>query len=134
MTTNRALPPLQTADLPEVGGSLGPEPEDFVVDEIPAYVPSGTGEHVYVRVKKRKMTTRDAAIALARAARVPERDVGYVGAGLVLALLTVGLVMTTSPTPATFAGIDSTWEWWALRQAAKTERARCSRASPNGDS
>jgi tRNA pseudouridine13 synthase len=79
VTIERSIPPLQTADLPKVGGSLGPEPEDFVVDEIPAYVPSGTGEHVYVRVEKRRMTTRDAALALARAAAVPERDVGYAG-------------------------------------------------------
>jgi tRNA pseudouridine13 synthase len=75
----RALPPLFTADLPAVGGSLGPEPEDFVVEEVPAYLPSGAGEHVYLRVKKRRMTTRDAAVALARAAHVSERDVGYAG-------------------------------------------------------
>jgi tRNA pseudouridine13 synthase len=75
----RAFPPLLTADLPEVGGSLGPEPEDFVVDELPAYLPSGAGEHVYLRVKKRRMNTRDAAVALARAAEVAERDVGYAG-------------------------------------------------------
>jgi tRNA pseudouridine13 synthase len=73
------MPPLRTADLPEMGGSLGPDPEDFVVDEIPAYLPSGKGEHVYLRVRKRRMTTRDAAIALARALRIPERDVGYAG-------------------------------------------------------
>jgi tRNA pseudouridine13 synthase len=65
--------------LPSVGGSLGPEPEDFAVDEIPAYLPSGQGEHVYVRVKKRRMTTRDAALALARATGVSERDIGYAG-------------------------------------------------------
>ena len=65
MTMKRALSPLLTADLPALGGSLGPDPEDFVVEEVPAYLPSGTGEHVYLRVKKRRMTTRDAAIALA---------------------------------------------------------------------
>jgi tRNA pseudouridine13 synthase len=75
----RSLPPLLTADLPGVGGSLGPDPEDFLVDEIPAYVPSGQGEHVYLRVKKRRMTTRDAALALGRASGVSERDIGYAG-------------------------------------------------------
>ena len=79
MTLERSRPPLRTADLPKVGGSLGPNPEDFVVDEIPAYLPSGQGEHVYVRVKKRLMTTRDAALALSRSAHVSERDVGYAG-------------------------------------------------------
>ena len=28
-------------------------PEDFVVEEIPAYAPSGRGEHVFVRFTKR---------------------------------------------------------------------------------
>jgi tRNA pseudouridine13 synthase len=50
-----------------------------LVDEIPAYVPCGQGEHVYLRVKKRRMTTRDAALALGRASGVSERDVGYAG-------------------------------------------------------
>jgi tRNA pseudouridine13 synthase len=79
VTIERVIPPILTADLPGVGGSLGPEPEDFVVDEIPAYFPSGQGEHVYLRVRKRRMTTRDAALVLARAAGVSERDVGYAG-------------------------------------------------------
>jgi tRNA pseudouridine13 synthase len=72
-------PPLWTADLPAVGGAIGPELEDFVVDEIPAYTPSGSGEHWYVRIKKRGMNTRDLALAVARAANVPERDLGYAG-------------------------------------------------------
>jgi tRNA pseudouridine13 synthase len=79
VTLKRSIPPLRTADLPKVGGSLGPDPEDFVVDEIPAYLPSGQGEHVYLRIRKRRMTTRDAALALARSARVSERDIGYAG-------------------------------------------------------
>jgi tRNA pseudouridine13 synthase len=79
VTPGRSIPPVRTASLPEVGGRLGPEPEDFVVDEIPAYVPSGKGEHAYLRIEKRSMTTRDAALALARVTGVSERDVGYAG-------------------------------------------------------
>jgi tRNA pseudouridine13 synthase len=77
----RALfePPLLTGDLPAVGGSVGPEPEDFVVDEIPSVVPSGQGEHLYVRVRKRLWTTPDMLHAVARAARVRERDLGSAG-------------------------------------------------------
>ncbi len=72
-------PPLLTADLPAVGGSVGPEPEDFVVDEIPAALPSGHGEHLYVRIRKRLWTTPDMLHAVARAAKVRERDVGSGG-------------------------------------------------------
>ena len=71
--------PLWTEDLPAVGGAIGPELEDFVVDELPAYEPSGAGDHWYVRLEKRGMNTRDAALAVARFTRIPERDIGYAG-------------------------------------------------------
>jgi tRNA pseudouridine13 synthase len=72
-------PPFWTAALPGIGGRIGPLEDDFVVEEIPAYAPSGSGEHWYVRVQKRGQNTRDAALALSRAARVSERDIGYAG-------------------------------------------------------
>jgi tRNA pseudouridine13 synthase len=72
-------PPLWTTALPGTGGAIGPKLEDFQVEEVPAYLPSGTGEHLYVRLQKRGMTTRDATLALARAAGVEERDIGYAG-------------------------------------------------------
>ena len=40
-------PPLVTGDLPGVGGRIKVEPEDFDVEEIPAYEPSGEGDVVY---------------------------------------------------------------------------------------
>ncbi len=54
-------------------------PEDFVVDEIPLYAPSGSGEHLFLRVEKRGVTTDEVARALARAGGVRPRDVGYAG-------------------------------------------------------
>jgi len=71
--------PFATADLPGVGGQIGPELEDFQVDEIPAYLPSGAGDHVYVRLRKRGLTTQSAVALLARAAVVKERDIGHAG-------------------------------------------------------
>jgi tRNA pseudouridine13 synthase len=55
------------------------EPEDFRVEELPLYPPSGEGEHTFVRVEKRLVTTEEVASALARAAGVGARDVGYAG-------------------------------------------------------
>ena len=55
------------------------EPEDFRVEELPLYSPSGEGEHTFVRVEKRLVTTEEVANALARAAGVSARDVGYAG-------------------------------------------------------
>ncbi|HEX4339277.1 MAG TPA: tRNA pseudouridine(13) synthase TruD [Polyangiaceae bacterium] len=74
-----AIPPIATNDLPATGGAIGPEPEDFQVDELPLYAFSGEGEHLYVRVKKRLMTTREAVGALARAAGVPQSEIGTAG-------------------------------------------------------
>ena len=34
-------PPLVTASLPGIGGRLRSRPEDFEVEEVPAYQPSG---------------------------------------------------------------------------------------------
>jgi tRNA pseudouridine13 synthase len=55
------------------------EPEDFVVDELPLYAPTGEGGHTFVRVEKRDATTEEVGRALARAAGVAPRDVGYAG-------------------------------------------------------
>lgn len=79
MTLTPHEPPLWTLDLPGTGGAIGPDLADFVVEELPAYEPSGTGDHLYVLVEKRGMNTRDAALAISRATRTPERDIGYAG-------------------------------------------------------
>jgi len=54
-------------------------PEDFRVDEIPLYRPTGEGGHTFVLVEKRERTTEEVARDLARAAGVRPRDVGYAG-------------------------------------------------------
>ena len=71
--------PWLTADLPGLGGRLGDAPEDFVVDEVPAYAPSGEGPHFFVRVRKRDRNTAEVREALARAAGCPPMDVGFAG-------------------------------------------------------
>jgi tRNA pseudouridine13 synthase len=72
-------PPLATVALTGVGGRIGSDPEDFVVDEVPLYAASGSGEHTYVRLRKRNVTTRDAVRDVARAAGIDARDIGVAG-------------------------------------------------------
>ncbi len=72
-------PPTVCADLPGVLGRIGEEPPDFCVDEIPAYLPSGNGDHLYVRVQKSGLTTPELVHLLSRAAEVPEREIGHAG-------------------------------------------------------
>ena len=71
--------PYLTRDLPGVGGTLRQVPEDFRVDEVPAYSPTGEGEHVFVHIEKWEITTLDAVRLLAGALGVAARDVGYAG-------------------------------------------------------
>ena len=53
--------------------------EDFVVEELPAYDPSGEGEHLYVTFVKRGRTTPDAVREIARALGVDDRGAGFAG-------------------------------------------------------
>jgi len=71
--------PYLTEALPGTGGVLRSSPEDFKVQEIPAYEPCGEGDHVFAWVEKRGVTTFDAVGRLARAVNVNPRDVGSAG-------------------------------------------------------
>ncbi|WP_044236916.1 tRNA pseudouridine(13) synthase TruD [Chondromyces apiculatus] len=60
-------------------GVIRRSPEDFIVDEIPAYAPSGRGEHVFVTFRKTRLNTPDAVRILARALGADPRAAGYAG-------------------------------------------------------
>jgi tRNA pseudouridine13 synthase len=68
-----------TADIPGCGGATRVAPEDFVVDEVPAYLPSGEGEHLFLKVWKRGLGTPEAAALLARHFGCPERELSWAG-------------------------------------------------------
>jgi len=60
-------------------GTIKRTPEDFAVDEVPAYEPSGVGTHCFVHFRKRNLTTDDAVRAIARALGVERREIGVAG-------------------------------------------------------
>lgn len=68
-----------TGDIPAVGGVIKQRPEDFLVDEIPAYEPCGSGEHIYMLIQKRSLSTLEMIGTLARHFGVQAGDVGYAG-------------------------------------------------------
>ena len=70
--------PLVSPDLQGTGGVIRTEPEDFLVEEIPAYLPSGAGAHTYLKIQKRGQTTRDVVMALVEAG-VAEKRIGVAG-------------------------------------------------------
>ena len=62
-----------------VAGVLRTVPEDFEVTETLAFEPSGAGEHLYLFVEKRAITTGEAHRRLAAVFGVPRSDVSYAG-------------------------------------------------------
>lgn len=77
MSTSSPSPADPGAALPEA--IFRSVPEDFVVEEIPAYAPSGSGEHLYVRFTKTRLTTDQAVRDLARHLGVDARSAGWAG-------------------------------------------------------
>jgi len=73
-----ALPYL-TADLEGIGGRIRARPEDFMVEEVALYEPSGYGSHLYVNITKRNRTTRDVQLRLADLFGLRPRNIGTAG-------------------------------------------------------
>lgn len=59
--------------------SFRSSPETFFVEEMPAYLPSGEGDHTYLWIEKKDLTTLDAVNRLARVLGLGARDIGYAG-------------------------------------------------------
>jgi tRNA pseudouridine13 synthase len=72
-------PPLWTADLPGIGGRIKSAPEDFEVEEIPAYEPSGSGDFLYLWVEKRDMGAEYFVRQVAKRLELPPGEVGTAG-------------------------------------------------------
>ena len=68
-----------TADLPGVGGSVRACPEDFEVEEIPAYLPCGKGEHLFLWIEKRGVSAEQLLDHLADTLGVARDEIGCAG-------------------------------------------------------
>jgi tRNA pseudouridine13 synthase len=71
--------PFAAPDTSPILATLKDRPEDFEVHEVPAYLPSGAGEHVFVRFEKRGLDTEQSVRAIAHALGAPARDAGFAG-------------------------------------------------------
>ena len=71
--------PLLTADLPGIAGTLKSQPEDFEVEEIPAYLPSGDGEHLFLWIEKRGVSADELARHLSSVLDISPGDLGIAG-------------------------------------------------------
>jgi tRNA pseudouridine13 synthase len=71
--------PFLTGDLAGLGGRIKQEPEDFLVEEIPAYTPAGQGEYHYLWVEKRDLGAEFFLRLAARKLGVPAAELGTAG-------------------------------------------------------
>jgi tRNA pseudouridine13 synthase len=79
MAMTPTAPPLLTADLPGIGGRIKSQAEDFEVEEVPAYAPSGEGDYLYLWVEKREMGAEFFTRQVARRLDLPLGEVGSAG-------------------------------------------------------
>ncbi|MHC4661287.1 MAG: tRNA pseudouridine(13) synthase TruD [Planctomycetota bacterium] len=71
--------PSATTQKPALGGRIRSRPEDFIVEEIPAYEFAGKGDHVFFLVEKKNVTTFDAMDLISQSLGRRQRDIGNAG-------------------------------------------------------
>lgn len=71
--------PFLTSAIPGIGGRIRTTPEDFQVDERPLYLPCGEGEHLYVKITKRGLSTPDLVRRLSSTLGVKAQAIGVAG-------------------------------------------------------
>ncbi|MEY4535057.1 MAG: tRNA pseudouridine synthase [Planctomycetota bacterium] len=63
----------------DLGGRIKERPEDFLVEELPLYEPSGAGEHLYLGVQKQDVPHVELVSVLSKHFGVPSSAIGFAG-------------------------------------------------------
>ncbi len=71
--------PFLTSGTPGIGGRLKQAVEDFIVEEVPAYHPSGAGEHLFLWIEKRGVAAGDLLQHVARTLGISQSNIGAAG-------------------------------------------------------
>lgn len=71
--------PYLTASIPGIGGVIRTSPEDFQVEELPLYLPCGEGEHLYLIITKRGLSTPDLVKRLSSVLGIKVQAIGVAG-------------------------------------------------------
>jgi len=66
-------------EAPSYTGAIRTLPEDFQVEEIPAYLPGGEGQHLFLLIEKISLTTEEVIRELAGQLGVPRHSIGSAG-------------------------------------------------------
>jgi len=71
--------PYITPNLEGIGGRIRARPEDFRVEEIAQYQPTGKGSHLYVNITKKNKTTRQVQKKIAEIFNLRPQNIGTAG-------------------------------------------------------
>jgi len=71
--------PFLTPSFPGVGGRIKVEPADFEVEEVPAYEPAGTGDHLFLWIEKTDLGAEYFVRQVARRLGISNGEVGTAG-------------------------------------------------------
>ena len=97
-----------------IAGTIKDRSEDFVVDEIPLYEPCGSGEHVYLAVRKSNLSNDALIRTVANALDISTRAIGYAGRKDVCAtttqVLSVHLPSSDKQLPLDLGGVEILWQ------------------------
>ena len=74
-----SIEPFLTHDIPGIGGQIRATPEDFQVEERPLYLPCGEGEHLYVKITKRGLSTPDLVRMISTTVGLKAQGIGTAG-------------------------------------------------------
>ncbi|MBU0957769.1 MAG: tRNA pseudouridine(13) synthase TruD [Nanoarchaeota archaeon] len=71
------LPYITTSE--GTAGKIRQKPEHFIVEEIPAYPPIGTGSHLFVNITKQNQTTKQVQEDIAKQLNMNPLDISFAG-------------------------------------------------------
>jgi tRNA pseudouridine13 synthase len=105
---------------------LRARPEDFQVDELLGFEPEGSGEHLFLQLRKRGLDSEEVARRIARWAAVAPRAVSYAGRkdrhAVTSQWFSVQLPGRADPDPAELAGDDALAVLASARHPRKLRR------------
>ena len=76
--TESPLPYISPPDQ-AIGGILKERPEDFIVEEVPVYLPCGEGDHLFLWIEKRDLSAEQLQQHVAKSLKISHHDVGVAG-------------------------------------------------------
>jgi tRNA pseudouridine13 synthase len=109
-----------TEEQPGIGGIIKEQVEDFVVEELPLYAPSGEGEHTFFEIRKVGISTFRAVRMIAQALGVSPNQIGSAGLKDARAITCQSLsVHGVTPEAVTALDLPNIQVRWAERHHSK---------------